>query len=235
MDPPRAHYKTVHQNIFEIKSLLETYQMGVVCHLPTFVYTADLTKSIRRASLNEIIRSMEVAVELNASKAVLHPSIISGLGAFDLEDSKNTALQSLEKIYDKAIQLNLKICLENMFPRYLHGYEPWEFLRIFKMFPELKFTLDVGHANIQSPVKGGAISFISELKDTISHIHLSDNLGKRDDHLPIGKGNIDFKTILKALRNIGYQGTCTLEIFNPDRIYLQKGRERIAALWASVS
>jgi len=54
--------------------------MELVCHLPTFLSTADLTQSIRDASLHEILRSLETASELEAEKVVLHPSHIVGNG-----------------------------------------------------------------------------------------------------------------------------------------------------------
>jgi sugar phosphate isomerase/epimerase len=35
----------------------------------------------------------------------------------------------------------------------------------------------------------------------IIHVHLHDNHGKKDEHLSLGKGNIDWKKVLRKLQN----------------------------------
>jgi sugar phosphate isomerase/epimerase len=43
------------------------------------------------------------------------------------------------------------------------------------------------------------LRFIDSLGHRLGHLHLSDNKGERDDHLPLGSGTIDFKRPLRAL------------------------------------
>jgi len=202
--------------------------------LPCFVYTADLTESIRRASLNEVLNSLDVASELRIQKAVLHPGIIIGLGVFVIEESLKHAFNSLDAIVSKADELGINLCLENMFPRYQSFFEPESFAEIFKMYPNLKLTLDTGHANIDNQDGRRNLNFIQQLGDRIGHLHISDNLGKRDDHLPIGEGNIDFPEIIKALKESGYNDTVTLEVFAEDRRKLRSSKKKFAALYADI-
>ncbi len=68
----------------------------------------------------------------------------------------------------------------------------------------------------------------------IKHLHVSDNGGKRDDHLPVGKGNIDFAELVRELKGIGYADTVTLEIFTEDSSELIRSRENFAAMLESV-
>jgi len=222
MDSPEAHYSIIKQKQKQIRKALEHYNMGLVCHLPTFVYTADLTESIRRVSLEETLLSVETAKEIGAEKAVLHPSIFSGMGIFALKLAKKYAFESLEIIVNKAEKLGLRLCLENMPPGFKTFFKPDEFEKIFKIFPYLGMTLDVGHANIDSAnidpkEKNTGIEFIYKLKEQLAHVHLSDNNGKKDDHLPIGQGNINFQDIADALTTQGYNDTITLEIFTENR------------------
>ena len=49
MDPPQANFRRIRGQIGEITREVERYKMGLVCHLPTFVYTAHLSDAIRRA------------------------------------------------------------------------------------------------------------------------------------------------------------------------------------------
>jgi sugar phosphate isomerase/epimerase len=81
--------------------------------------------------------------------------------------------------------------------------------------PHLGITLDIGHANLYS-AENKSLAIIKKLGKSISHVHLHDNLGgnssKDDLHLPIGAGNIDFKSIFGALAHLGYDRTITLEV-----------------------
>ncbi len=206
MDPPQAHYSLIRQHKSEILRLLDFHSLGLICHLPTFVYTADLTESIRKASVEEMLNSVEVAAELGAAKAVLHPSYVSGLGQFVKDMIRKYASESLERIVEKAEDKGIYLCLENLFPKYDLLFEPDEFTTVFEQFPELGFTLDTGHAHIDS-------------KD-----------GKKDDHLPIGKGTVNFPEIVRSLKKAGYDETVTLEIFTDDRDDIKRSRDRFAAM-----
>ncbi len=148
MDPPMAHYSTIWDIRQELMTALDRYTMKLVCHLPTFVFTADLTDSLRRASLEEMLHSLETAATIGAQKIVLHPSMIMGMGGFVPEKTSRHALKSLSAIVEKAEQYGLRLCFENMFPGYGSFYKPKHFQELFAMFPSLYMTLDIGHAHI---------------------------------------------------------------------------------------
>lgn len=229
MDPPQAHYTEVRRQKEVILKALESSRMGVVCHLPSFVSPADLTESIRKASVAEMLGSLEVAAELKAMKVVMHPSYVTGLGGFVVDQAREYGLKSLRTIVEKAEALGLCLCLENMFPRTNSLVNPDEFQTVFDMFPALKLTLDLGHAHIGSRGERRALEFLDRFPDRLAHVHASDNFGKDDNHLPIGAGSIDFPLIIKALKASGYDDTVTLEIFSRDRDYLGISREKFAA------
>ena len=230
MDPPQAHYATIRQEKDSILSLLKSHSMNVICHLPTFVSTADLTDSIREASLQEMFNSLEVAAEIRPLKVVLHPGHIGGLGVFVQETALAYANESLDAIIDRAEALGLCVCLENMFPRCRAFVEPADFNEILERFPKLKLTLDTGHANIGSRSGRRILDFIKQFGQRIGHLHISDNLGQRDDHVSLGAGTINFEKVAKALKKSGYDDTATLEIFSDDRRQLKKSRDRFDAI-----
>ena len=234
MDPPNAHFSAIRDSRNQIQSALAAHSMGLVCHLPTFVSIADLTESIRHASIDEMYSSLEVAAELNALKVVLHPGHIGGLAVFVMDMALEFGIQSLEAIIAKADGLGLSVCLENMFPRIQSFYKPSHFTDILERFPDLKLTLDSGHANIGSRDEQRIFDFIRQFCHRIGHVHLSDNLGHRDDHLPIGQGTVNFQKIAAALNECGYDDTITLEIFSEDRRQLQESRKAFANMLATV-
>lgn len=232
MDPPMAHYSVISANRADIARALHDSGLGLVCHLPTFVSTADLTESLRRASVMEMRRSLDVAVDLGAKKVVLHPSIAGGMAAFVPATAKAYSFDFLAEMVDAARDLSISVCLENMFPRNLLGVQPEDFDEIFRLFPSLMLTLDTGHANIDSERQSRLMGLVERFGDRIGHLHFSDNHGKRDDHLPVGKGNVDFADLVRRLKKIGYDDTITLEVFDKDRRLLVESRERIKALFA---
>ena len=233
MDSPNAHYTMIQQQKEVILRALDRCRMGIICHLPTFVSTADLTDSLREASLNEVLKSLQVAAGLQPQKVVLHPSHIGGLSVFVMDKARQYALNSLETIVEKADQLGVCLCIENMFPRSNSLVDPGDFVEVFDRFPALKLALDTGHANIGGKGSKKILDFVEMFDDRIGHVHASDNFGKEDNHIPIGTGTIDFPKIIKALRRIGYNETLTLEVFSRDRDYLRISREKIAAMVAA--
>jgi sugar phosphate isomerase/epimerase len=230
MDAPQAHYSIVDAKMDAILERLGRFDLGLVCHLPTFVSTADLTESIRRASVEEVMFSLEVAADLQPLKVVLHPSYIRGLGPMVRETAEDYALRSLEAIVEKAHSLGLCLCLENMFPEARWLVDPEEFVEILARFPTVNLTLDTGHANMQDPEGTRCLRFIRMFPGRIGHIHGSDNFGREDSHLPVGTGSVNFAAITKALRDIEYNDTVTLEVFSRDRDYVKISRDKFMSM-----
>jgi len=233
LDPPCAHYASILEMENEIIRALKQQSMDVICHLPTFVYTADLCPGIRDISLKEMIHSLKTAARIGAKKAVLHPSFISGLGPFVMETATAYAHESLGVIVKEATRLNINICFENMYPRYHSFFDVSQFKTVFQEFPSLKMCLDTGHGNIDDPDNTKLFEFVQEIPDRIGHVHVSDNWGKTDDHLGVGQGNINFEKFIAQLNHAGYDDTITLEIFSEDTRDLLDSRDKIASMVTS--
>ena len=142
------------------------------------------------------------------------------------------ANESLASIIGRAQELGLCVCLENMFPKCGAFVEPADFDDLLNRFPDLRLTLDTGHANIGGRGGQRTLDFIKKFGPRIGHLHISDNSGERDDHLAVGSGVIDFLKISRALKQCGYDDTATLEIFSDDRRELKKSRDRLEEMFA---
>ncbi len=75
--------------------------------------------------------------------------------------------------------------------------------------PGLQLLLDIGHLHV---VKEDIPKSVLKMRDKIIHVHIHDNDSTRDAHLVPGEGNIDFKSIVKALREINYSGYLSAEL-----------------------
>ena len=214
----------------KIQGLLRECALELVVHLPTFVWPADLTPRIRKASVEECLEAMEMAAQFQARCLVLHPGSFLGLGNVARDLSRKAALESLETLLERASGLGLRVGLENMFPRGGWLVTPEDFAFVMERFPGLGITLDVGHAFIGGGLRR-AVGFLESFPERILHLHVSDNWGERDDHLPIGAGRVPYAKVVEALKACDYQGWVTFEVFSPDRDYLRISREKFQQMW----
>lgn len=172
LDPPNGLPETLQPRLQEIRSTLASEGLDLpVVHLPTFVWLADVYPSIRKASVNEVFKALELAAELGARKAVLHPGYLTGLMTFVPEVGKGYAAESLGNILERSTGLGIKVCLENMFPRAGHMYRPEEFTEVLAQNPGMMMTLDLGHANIRA-FKSRITDFVKTALNDISRLFL---------------------------------------------------------------
>jgi sugar phosphate isomerase/epimerase len=75
--------------------------------------------------------------------------------------------------------------------------------------PYCGFCLDVGHQHSFS--RTPLPEWIEALGDFLQEIHVHDNKGTRDDHLPVGQGTIDFEALFRLLRTKSIFPLITLE------------------------
>ena len=229
LDPPKAYPPALDAH--EVKRTAEAAGLPIlVGHLPTFVWLADIYPGIREASRLEVERALTFLAEIEVKKAVLHPGYWTGLMTTMPDMGKDLAEESLVMILEKARELGVVICLENMFPKTGHMFKPEEFSDILGRLPDLMMTVDLGHANIGGP-RDRVQKMIEAGGSKIRHVHISDNRGRDDEHLPLGVGRLDLKRSIAALKKIGYGDTATLEVFSPDREYLKKSLEKVRVMW----
>ncbi len=101
-----------------------------------------------------------------------------------------------------------RMALENVFDE-----SPIHIKRLLSELPRnVGACIDVGHANIFSDVPIG--DWIEEFKGRIYELHLHDNKGKKDEHAPIGTGNVDFKTIFSKIHELNQDCIVNLESKN---------------------
>jgi len=116
----------------------------------------------------------------------------------------------LSDLVDAATDRDVVVTVENV-------DEPPEVLRkVLDAVPDLRYCLDVGHAHLDKRADG-ARKYLAVLGDRLGLAHIHDNHGGQgeagDEHLPFGQGTIDLERDVTALRERGYEGYATLEIF----------------------
>lgn len=231
LDPPCAHYRDVMAGLDEYAALLRAQNLNVVCHMPTFVYLADLSPHLREASIIETVGAMETAFALGAQKIVQHPPFFSGMARHVRERSVELALETLDFLLAKSYEFGFDVCLENLDGRFDElGSDPESMARLLERYDDAFMTFDVAHAFVRGGNK--AIERFLELcHGRIKHVHISDNWGKNDEHLPLGAGGLDAALVVNLLKRYGYNNTVTFEVFAPNRAYRDVSLEVFKKLW----
>lgn len=170
---------------------------------------ATTDNKLRRFILKRMEKSLRYAHELDCKLWVFHPGHHSAISSFYPGMDWHTNLQSVKTLLQLGRKYNVKIGMENIpdiFPTILGNVD--DFSRFFKELGEdVGIVLDVGHANVNGDVK----VFMDKLGDRIVHIHVSDNDGKQDSHLGVGKGTVDWQEFARAVRRIQFRGIVMIE------------------------
>ncbi|MCY2993295.1 MAG: sugar phosphate isomerase/epimerase [Planctomycetota bacterium] len=100
--------------------------------------------------------------------------------------------------------------------------------------PLLRFHLDSGHAKLERG-QDRWNEYIDRFGPKLAHVHLSDNDGTADQHLPLGsapRSTTDWPQHIRKLKASGYDGTITLEVFAPERDHLLLSRDLVRKWWS---
>lgn len=147
--------------------------------------------------------------------------------AFSVEQN----LKSIRELLPLARRLDMELMIENL-PDNINDVP--QLGRFLEAIPELGLHLDIGHTNLM--VKHNTTAGIMErYGHRVRHVHLHDNRGTDDLHLPLGAGTLDLGSCIKSLKAAGYDGTITLEVFTPDRELLRFSADKLRRVWEEVS
>ncbi|MDO5847073.1 MAG: sugar phosphate isomerase/epimerase family protein [Methanocorpusculum sp.] len=170
-------------------ALLSSFSFRYSIHAPArSVNISSVLEPIRRASVELVEESLELAAECNASHVVFHPGYYTFKEEY--EKSVSALKQSLKEINRFAEETGVICCVENM------GNWGYFFLKSpddLELTDGTGFCLDIGHAN----ECGNLYEF---LKHPFSAVHVHDNDGTSDAHLGLGKGNIDVQAVVNAIK-----------------------------------
>jgi sugar phosphate isomerase/epimerase len=217
IEEPNATPQILMRQKDEILSSLSLSGMFAVGHTAYWVGFGSSHEKVRRGWIDEAKDMIDAASELKIELLNFHFYGRHGMiGA--TEQSKNTFLQNftdaMKELTQFAATRKVSLMLENAPPENRSPLESLNcFSHVMKNVPALRFHLDVGHAFIENRMRG-VRDYIAAFGDRLAHVHIHDNHGKQDEHLPLGKGKIDTREVIKLLKDINYDRTITFEVFS---------------------
>ncbi|MBR7005605.1 MAG: sugar phosphate isomerase/epimerase [Candidatus Methanomethylophilaceae archaeon] len=193
-------YHSVLYCLGEMEEVLPSYDMTYSIHAPICdVNVAAVSDCIREASLNEVVRTAELASDLEITMFTVHPGLFSMSVPGIEERSLEIARDSMRFLDRAAAEYGVTFAIENMsdLPFFI-GRTADQLASIIEG-TDLSVCFDIGHANTTGQID----AMIDAFSDRIANVHIHDNMGDRDSHLTIGDGNIDFRHVLKRLSPYG--------------------------------
>ncbi len=171
---------------------------------------ANFDEKERRADIDRILCHMDISAQLGVKTVTMHPGRF-----FDEPTEQDTArvrelnVDAFREIQQRAEELDLAISIENLGRH--HPRSAAEMLDLLGAIdrPAIGVTFDTSHANMAGIDMPAAIR---ELGDRLQAVHFSDNHGETDEHLIPGDGNIHWRPVMEALRDVEFEGTLNFEI-----------------------
>ena len=223
LEPPAAASWRVDTGA--IRRALDDHGMQVVGHTAFYLPFASAFESIRRAAVDELRHAMDRFAEVGAKWMNLHPDRHTPMHPRAYFISRN--IQSLTELQEHSDQCGVGVMAENLPGDFNNAVQLGELL---SALPKLGLHLDIGHANLMVP-RNTTAEILQAWGKQLKHVHLHDNRGQHDEHLPLGAGNIDVRAALREVRKTGFDHTITLEVFSPDRHHFTYSRDVLRRIW----
>ena len=158
--------------------------------------------SIRKVTMERYEEAYQAAKVLGAKKIVYHTCYVPDFYLL-IGWAERMAEFYREFLYEK--DNSIEIVMENVLDRI-----PQPMAEVAEKIehPAFGLCLDVGHANCYSKVS--CEEWFQTEKKYLKHLHLHDNKGDRDSHLPLGTGTISGNVVRGILQEEQVK-TCTIE------------------------
>ncbi len=184
-------------DVKDLGKMLE--ELGVKCtvHAPFMdLNPGGYDRTVRAITKDKLKRSVEHANLLHALSVVCHP----GYDRWRYDGNQKLWLDASIDTWTEVIveaDAGLLVLVENIFED-----EPSTLIELFKHFQDrnLNFCFDSGHFNLFS--RTSLSDWLVPLKGRIREMHLHDNHGKSDEHLPIGAGTFPFRELKAFVRQL---------------------------------
>lgn len=205
-----------------LRAFEDTFEYIIHTPFPTFTptYLAASDTERRDLAIGIVQESISLAVLSGAPLVVVHPSHEKiDLAAADEELLEQRIIMSIlesARILEE-IGMQTVIAVENMPPK-TGVYRVGAGIRdLGEIVDKLRHsytgvTLDTGHASLTMNQYGlSPREYLEGFANRVYHVHLQDNYGEYDDHLPPGYGTAPLSEILSVLDQAEYPGGFIVE------------------------
>jgi sugar phosphate isomerase/epimerase len=185
------------RHIEKYRSGLEGFNGRISMHGPFHdLYSASADSLIREACKKRYVQSVKIAEKLNMELVIFHFNFIPFIKVKDFRSRWTKMAVDFWKEFDKEISgTDITVAIENL-------WEPDPDLIIEVLdkvgSDRFKVCFDAGHCSLFSEIS--LKNWIDRLGDYLYYVHVHNNSGEFDEHLPLHKGKIDYNDFFTYLK-----------------------------------
>lgn len=180
------------------KDMADTgFNGNIVVHGPfTEIVPCAIDPRAINLAMTRLNEAYYVANALGINKMVVHSGYLPPIYHKGWHVEKSTEFWR-KFMYDKP--RNFYLYIENVLED-----EPYMMRDLIDSIDDdrVSICLDIGHGNVMKAEGDSIENWIDILGDRISHVHLHNNFGDKDNHNEVNTGNIDIFKVLDKLRDI---------------------------------
>ncbi len=196
--------------LLTIRDRLAAAGLKCTTHLPFLdLKPSSLNSAIRQASIDTLCGAFELAKIFSPERMVMHPSFTSWLEPPLFDEAYENCLDGIRSLSDSWPDHPV-LCLENTYE-----YDPGPLMQLVEDLDRenIGICFDVGHWHSFSKgsEKNDFDFWFDSLAPYIRHMHLHDNMGRKDDHLALGEGCINWEHIIHRVKELDPLPSITLE------------------------
>ncbi len=208
-----GNYRLDNETTFAgVKNTIKETGLDVSVHAPfSDLNPASINLPIWEETVNQLAVTIKKAAEI-ADKVVIHPGYLSPVSRYDTTLAWQNHKQACIRLGEAAESVGVKASLENM-PNLDDFFcrDPYEQDGLVDG-TGMGIVFDVGHAN----TNGNLNDFCKIILPNASHLHIHDNNGVRDEHLPLGEGSIPWDKIMPKIVKEYHGDIIVVEGRNPE-------------------
>jgi len=208
--PPRHFNPADVGQVNAVHDALRDFSLTAISlHAPfgTHCELADPDDARRRSATTSILTAAAALKQLGGRLVIVHPSDLER-HHHDAQARLADSVGSLEELAQGCARMGLVLVIESPLPHLIGGH-PDEFAWILRQLKDhVRVCLDTGHTFLGQHWQ----AFLNVADGKLAHVHVNDNHGHRDDHLPPGDGQIDWKEISRSLAAVNFAGWAMLEL-----------------------
>jgi len=191
----------------EVGRQLQEAGLRVTLHAPFLdLRPGAIDPKIRRVTADRIAEVLDLAGYFRPSSVVCHAAFDERYYLSGEEQWLHNSMETFQAFLLRAEELACPICIENVYET-----EPAMLRRLLDgvSSPFFRFCFDTGHFNVFSEAPVG--SWIEVMSPYLGQLHIHDNQGIKDQHLPPGDGKFPFADLFAMLRKRRLKPIITLE------------------------
>lgn len=195
-----------------IRDEFKRNSLTVTMHGPYLgINPGSADEAIRLSTEKRYERVFEVAEDLRPRNIVLHAGYHERKFHGDSRHWLDQSMKTWPRFVKEAERVDTIIAAENIFEKTPSTLKA---LADEINSPSFRVCVDSGHLSVFSSVP--IEDWFKELGPYLAEVHLHDNNGVADEHLPLGEGSIDFKTYFNLIERYAPQAVYTIEPHGED-------------------